>query len=218
MKLLVTGANGFIGGEVCKVAVAAGYDVVGVSRSGPPELDEAWPNEVTWVKADVLEAKFWNAHLEGCEAVVHSIGILRERPNEGVTFASLNGDTAIAAAKEAERAGVGAFVFISASATPPGVSEAYLEHKRRAERDLEARSFRPVILRPSLVYGSRRPLSTGLGKTLEAVQKLPFVSDAERPLPVETLAEATLEAIRRPDVRGVLSVAEIERLAGRGSS
>ena len=36
MRLLVVGASGLLGGEVCRRAVAAGHRVVGTYYSGPP--------------------------------------------------------------------------------------------------------------------------------------------------------------------------------------
>jgi len=36
MKLLVTGATGFIGGNVAKSAVQEGYSVIGIGRSERP--------------------------------------------------------------------------------------------------------------------------------------------------------------------------------------
>ncbi len=211
-KLLVTGGNGFIGGEVCKVALQRGCEVIGVARSGGPDLDEPWVKEVTWVKANVLEPNLWRAHLAGCDAVVHSIGILKEQPDKGVTFERINGDTAIVAVEEAERAGVSAFVFVSASTTPPTVDGAYLEHKRRAEEEIAKRSLRPVILRPSLVYGSRRPLSNVVGKAVEFAQKIPGVSKEDSPMSVETLAKAAVNAALREEVSGILDVGTIEAL------
>ena len=211
-KLLVTGGNGFIGGEVCKAAVRRGYEVVGVARSGAPELDELWVDEVTWVKANVLEPNLWRAHLTNCDAVVHSIGILKEHPDKGVTFERINGDTAIVAAEEAEGAGVGAFVFVSASTTPPTVDKAYLEHKRRAEAEITKKNLRPVILRPSLVYGSRRPLSNVVGKAVEFAQKIPGVPQEDRPISVETLGSAAVSAAENKEVSGILDIAAIEAL------
>ena len=210
-KLLVTGGNGFIGGEVCKVALSRGYEVVGVARSGAPDLDEPWVKAVTWVSADLLEPNLWRAHLVGCDAVVHCIGILKEKPDKGVTFERINGDSAIVAAEEAERAGVGAFVFVSASTTPPTVDKAYLEHKRRAEGEITKRNLRAVILRPSLVYGSRRPLSNVVGKAVEFAQKIPGVPKEDRPMSVETLAEAAVNAVER-EVSGILDIDAIEAL------
>ena len=215
-ELLVTGGNGFIGGEVCKVALRRGHEVVGVARSGAPELDEPWVEEVTWVKANVLEPNLWRAHLVGCDAVVHAIGILKEHPDKGVTFERINGDTAIVAAEEAERAGVGAFVFVSASTTPPTVDRAYLEQKRRAEAEIVKKNLRPVILRPSLVYGPRRPLSNVVGKAVEFAQKIPGVPKEDSPMSVETLASAAVSAAEKREVSGILDIEAIESLGAQG--
>jgi uncharacterized protein YbjT (DUF2867 family) len=37
-KVLVLGGTGFVGTEVCKQALQAGYDVVALSRRGVPEV------------------------------------------------------------------------------------------------------------------------------------------------------------------------------------
>ncbi len=214
-KLLVTGANGFIGSEVCKVALKRGYEVVGVARSGAPDSDDPWIQEVTWVSANVLEPNLWRAHLVGCDAVVHSIGILKEQPDKGVTFERINGDTAIVAAEEAERAGVGAFVFVSASTTPPTVNKAYLEQKRRAEAEIASKRLRFVILRPSLIYGSKRPISQVVSKAVEFAQKIPGVPQEDRPLSVETLARAALSAVAQEEVSGVVNIDAVESLGER---
>ena len=211
-KLLVVGGNGFIGGEVCKVATERGFDVVGVARSGAPELDEPWVEKVTWVKASALEPNLWRAHLAGVGAVVHAIGILKEKPDKGVTFERINGDTAVIAAEEAEKAGVGTFVFVSASATPPTVDKAYLEHKRRAESEITRRDLRAIILRPSLIYGPRRPISQVVGKALEVAQRIPGVPRQDRPLSVKTVAHAAVSAVEQEAVSGVLDTGAISTL------
>lgn len=211
-KLLITGANGFIGSEVCKVALERGYEVVGVARSGAPDSDDPWIQEVTWVSANVLEPNLWRAHLAGCDAVVHCIGILKEHPDKGVTFERINGDTAIVAAEEAEEAGVGTFVFVSASTTPPTLDKAYLEHKRRAEAEIAKKRLRSVFLRPALIHGPKRPISQVVGKAVQFAQKIPGVPQEDRPLSVETLAKAALSAVAQGEVSGVLDIDAIESL------
>ena len=211
-KLLVTGGNGFIGAEVCKTAVKQGYEVIGVARSGAPDLDEPWVEEVTWVSANALEPDTWREHLKGCDGVVHAIGILKEQPDKGVTFGRINGDTAIIAAEEAAKAGVGAFVYVSASTTPPTVDKAYLEQKRRAEAEIVKQNLRAVILRPSLIYGPRRPLSNIVGRALEVAQKIPGVPQEDSPMSVETLAEAAVSAVKQSNIEGILDIEAIEAL------
>ena len=180
MKLLVTGGNGFIGQEVCRIAVGDGHKVISVARSGRPEIRAPWTDEVQWVTANVLEPEAWRDHLPGCDAVIHCVGILSEKPEQGVTFERLNGDAADVASWEAEHAGVGRFVLVSAAVQPPGVSSRYLSSKRQAESAVRGRSFESAILRPAIVYGPGRPASVLLGKALQGLSRLPIIGESLR--------------------------------------
>lgn len=218
MKILVTGGNGFIGREVCRRAAEAGHEVVSVARSGRPEVRAGWAERVAWVAADALEPAAWREHLAGCGAVVHCIGIVREQPARGVTFERINGESARVAAREAARQGAEAFVFLSASARPPFLREAYLSAKRGAEEEILRLPLRPVVLRPGLVYGTGRlpSLAAALGVGIGAmVPVLGRAARESRPLAVETVARAALRAATDPSIRGVQDVDAIERL-GRG--
>ncbi len=217
-KLLVMGGNGFIGTEVCQVATAAGHEVVGVGRRGRPEVREAWADRVRWVAADVFRPAAWMRHLRGCDAVVHCIGIVRERPERGVTFERVNGDAAVLAAEAAERTGVGAFVFLSAVEKPPLLDPAYLAAKRRAERAVLGCSLRGVVLRPGLVYGRGRIVSAPAAALLRAVGLIPVLgakARLARPVPVERLARAAVRAALDSRFAGILGPAAIDALGGK---
>jgi uncharacterized protein YbjT (DUF2867 family) len=205
-RLLVTGASGFIGRAICSLAADRGHDVVGVSRSGAP--DPAHPG-VEWIAADVFEPEGWNAALEGTDAVVHSIGIIEEHPDEGITFERLNGDSVILVGEEAVEAGVPAIVFLSASVKPPGADESYLTAKRRAERALLELPIRSVALRPGPVYGDGQPhFPEAVDTVFRALDSLPGASalGGVRPLAVETVARAALDCALDPDREGVIDV------------
>ncbi len=215
MKILVTGGNGFIGREVCRRAVEAGHEVVGLARRGRPSGAAEWMEGVRWVAADVLEPDAWRAHLDGCGAVIHCVGIIAENRKRGATFERINGDSAITAADEAERAGTGAFVFISASALPPGVGRGYIDAKRRAEEHIQRLTPRAVFLRPGFVYGTGRLPSLPAAALIHLAGYLPAVgaaARASRPLPVETVARAAVRAATDAAIRGVQNVDAIERL------
>ncbi|MGI9174564.1 MAG: NAD-dependent epimerase/dehydratase family protein [Rhodothermales bacterium] len=217
MKLLVTGGNGFIGQEVCRIAVGDGHKVISVARSGRPEISAPWTDEVEWVAANVLEPETWRDHLAGCDAVIHCVGIISEKPEQGVTFERLNGDAGDVASWEAEHAGVGRFVLISAAANPPGVSSRYLSSKRQAESAVRGRSFESSILRPAIVYGPGRPASVLLGKLLQGVGRLPVVGNAvreNRPLHVDQVALAAVRAATEEGYGGTIGIDNIEYLAG----
>jgi NADH dehydrogenase len=158
MHLLVTGGNGFIGRRVCKRAVDAGHTVTSVARSGPPDADTGpWTADVTWVSADVFAPQEWRTHLADVDCLIHSIGTLSESPDAGVTLERLNGDSAIVATLEAERAGVDRVVYVSSSTKPPLVREAYITARRRAEAAIADLAPETVVPRFGPVYGPDQP-------------------------------------------------------------
>ncbi|GKZ36238.1 hypothetical protein AbraIFM66950_007235 [Aspergillus brasiliensis] len=91
-RVVVAGGNGFLGSRICKSAVARGWDVTSLSRSGEPRWDTvtgstsrpSWASSVEWAKADMLKPETYKPFLNGATAVVHSMGILLEADYKGV--------------------------------------------------------------------------------------------------------------------------------------
>jgi uncharacterized protein YbjT (DUF2867 family) len=213
-KVCVLGGSGFIGAEICRLAVAMGHEVVSVSRGGRPAIDEPWVEGVTWVAANVLDTDQWVDHLEGCEALVHSVGIVDEEPDRRQTFAKIHRDSVQLAADAAEKAGVPKFVFLSAAKAPPSLPHAYLQSKLDAEATLQASNLSYAILRPVRVCGADGALSSGGAGVMAAAERAPLRQWAQetRGLRREKVAMAALRAALQPETRGVLEVAEIDHL------
>lgn len=215
VRLLVVGGSGFIGREVCRRAVRDGHEVRSVSRSGRPATDAPWADAVSWTSADLFRPDAWRGRLDGVDAVVHSVGVISETPTEGVTFERVNGDSAIVTALEAERAGVETYVFLSSSVKPPGVRNAYLTAKRRAEAAIADLDLDHVTLRPGPVYGTDQPhfsplVNAGL-RIVDSISPLADRLGESRPLPVGTVADATYRSALDPN-ESLLDVADIRRL------
>ncbi|KAK5990158.1 hypothetical protein PT974_08424 [Cladobotryum mycophilum] len=91
-KLIVCGGNGFLGSRICKYAVARGWDVTSISRSGEPRwanvtssaLPPSWAHKVSWERGDILEPSTYAPLLKDANYVVHSMGILLEADYKGV--------------------------------------------------------------------------------------------------------------------------------------
>ncbi|WP_418285152.1 SDR family oxidoreductase [Halorubrum sp. DTA46] len=215
--LLVVGGSGFIGREICRLAVRDGHDVRSVSRRGRPPTDAPWADAVSWTSADLFRPDAWRDRLVGVDVVVHSVGITEEVPGDGVTFERLNGDSAVITALESERAGVETFVFLSSAMKPPGARSAYLTAKRRAEAAIAGLDIALVTLRLGPVYGADQPHFSALVNTgLRLVDSVTPVADRlgeARPLPVEVVARAAYRSALDPD-EPLLDVADIRR-AGR---
>jgi len=213
--LLVVGGSGFIGREICRLAVRDGHDVRSVSRGGRPAADSPWVDAVSWTSADLFRPNAWRDRLDGVDAVVHAVGTSDEAPDAGVTFERLNGDSAILTALEAERAGVETYVFLSAAVAPPRTRHAYLTAKRRAEAAVADLAFDQVTLRPGPVYGTDRVRgSRAVNAALRLADSVSPIGDRlgeSRPLPVETVARAAYRAALDPG-ESLLDVGDIRDL------
>lgn len=224
MKLVVPGGNGFIGTEICRIAVQHGHDVAAFGRSGRPALTPArhpWTQEVEWRAASVFEPDTWRDLLDGVDAVIHCIGTIREAPERDITFPRVNANAALLAADEATEAGAETFVFLSGRDTPPFIDDTFLAAKRRVERELPTKhpALRVVSLRPNLVYGSRQPGTATLAAVLNQCPSLvshPYASRSGRPLPVERVAAAAVQAAVAPSLEGTLTIDQIDDI-GRTS-
>jgi 2-alkyl-3-oxoalkanoate reductase len=71
LRVLVTGASGFLGREVVQAARAAGHEVVALVRPTAQLADLGWPASVTVVRGDLRQVGDWAKDLAGIEAVAH---------------------------------------------------------------------------------------------------------------------------------------------------
>jgi len=177
MKILVTGANGFIGAELIKILCNHNFDVCGSIRSIKPlavpnkncqyilvgELD----NTTDWIKA-----------LDVVDVVIHCAGrahVLRDKTKSPIDiFRMVNVDATLHLAREAIKCGVRRFIFLSSigvngntNTTPfteldtPAPVQDYAFSKLEAENGLQEISssagMEIVIIRPPLVYGPNAP-------------------------------------------------------------
>ncbi len=211
-KVCILGGSGFIGAEICRLAVAMGHRVVSVSRGGRPGMGEPWEEGVTWVEADVLDVDAWAEHLEGCEALVHSVGIAAEQPSQHQTYHRLHRDSVQAAARAAEAAGVPKFVFLSAGKVPPAMPHGFLQSKLDGEATLQHCDLSVAILRPVLVHGAEEDASGMLGAAADALPPVRLWAQNNRGLRHEKVAMAALRAALQPETTGVLEEADIDYL------
>ena len=215
-KIVVIGGNGFIGAQICRMAVETRHQVISLSQSGRRGGNGAWAKVVDWAQADIFEPANWRTYLRDADAVIDCVGIAFETPKKGLTFARMNGDSAILASQVAAEMKVGSFVFISAAPEAAVVLPyAYLDSKQRAEAAIQKAHAHWAVLRPGFVYGWGRPWTVLPGKALRFMTKLPLVKsqlEALRPLPVEIVASAALRAAIEPNLGGILDVPMIDRL------
>ena len=71
MKVLVTGAGGFLGRAVVAKGAEAGHDIIAMVRPKGSLEETRWPGAVSIVRGDLRQAGQWQNQLEGIEAVIH---------------------------------------------------------------------------------------------------------------------------------------------------
>ncbi|EDN03483.1 mitochondrion protein [Histoplasma capsulatum] len=144
-----------------------------------------------------------------------------------LTYELMNRDSAVALAQEAVYENVPTFAFISAAAGAPVVPERYVTSKRDAEALISSSlpDLRSIFIRPTFMYDSSRkltlPIALGgiVGSEVNALLggRLSFLGMmTAKPLNVNIVSEAVVEAIGDDNAQGVVGPKKIETLATKG--
>ncbi|MEJ7928987.1 SDR family oxidoreductase [Ramlibacter sp. AN1015] len=152
MRILITGATGFIGRSLALALLHDGHELVCAVRD-PARLDLP-PGRWRALQADlarVPDRSWWQHRLQGMDAVVNAVGIIREAP--GQSFAALHERAPSELFHACAAAGVGVVVQISALGADAQAHSRYHLSKRAADDTLRALPLRGAVVQPSLVYG-----------------------------------------------------------------
>lgn len=167
MKILVTGASGFIGKSLVAELLSQGYSVSAGSRTPIGYIKSV-------VVGDIDGDTDWDEVLVGLDTVIHlaaRVHILNENSKDPLAeFRKVNVAGTLKLAKSAAKAGIKRFLFVSSigvngtyTTLPyteldlPNPQDAYGVSKFEAEQALHKLSAKTdmemVIVRPPLVYG-----------------------------------------------------------------
>lgn len=197
MRVLLTGATGFIGRAVAQALQARGHAVVRVQRRPGTPGQEV-------VQADfahVPTRDWWAQRLAGIDAVVNAVGILRE--TAGQRFDALHHQAPAELFRACASAGVPCVVQVSALGADEGARSAYHRSKKAADDVLRALPLAGAIVQPSLVYGPGGT-SAALFNKLAVAPVLPFPQGGRmrvQPVHLDDLVAGIVRLVEAPPSR-----------------
>ncbi len=223
MRVLVTGATGFLGRALVPLLLDRGHQV----RAAVRRPDAQVPGVDLIAVGDIGPDTDWSAALDGMDAVVHlaaRVHVMHDTAADPLAaFRHTNTAGTRRLAEAAAKHGVRRFVYLSSikavvdesrpepvtDATPADPHSPYGLSKREAEQALEDLGRRgvldPVILRPPLVYGP------GVAGNLRALlnicrKRLPLplarVHNRRSLIFVDNLADAVATCLTHPGAVG----------------
>jgi nucleoside-diphosphate-sugar epimerase len=220
MKLLITGANGFVGRSLCAELSRQGHVVLGAVRSASGGIDDFEYS----ISGSIDGATDWSAALCDVDIVIHLAARVHVMNDSAVDplaeFRKVNVDGTLNLALQAAKAGIKRFVFISSIGVNGNVTvfdypftaddkpqphDPYSVSKYEAEMGLrkiaEKTGLEIVIIRPPLIYGYDAP--GNFKKIINAlVKRLPLplgaIHNKRSFVYVENLVSLILRCIDHP--------------------
>lgn len=224
MKLLITGANGFVGKQLCAELLRQGQTMRAAVRSvaAAPDIEDAI--EV----GNIDGATDWMTALKDVDAVIHlaaRVHIVNDKAEDPLSeFLKVNLRGTENLARQAARAGVKRLVYVSSikvngertegmqsfsESDPPAPQDSYGVSKWQAEQALQRIAHETgleiVIVRPPLVYGPG--VKGNFGSLLAAIYEglpLPLAgaNNARSLLYVDNLIDALIACATHPSAAG----------------
>ncbi|RAK69201.1 NAD(P)H-binding protein [Phenylobacterium kunshanense] len=171
MRVLLTGATGFIGSAILTRLQRQGHEVIGVTRRRGAATERLRPHG--WIELDLgrtTTAAAWRGRLTGVDAVVNCAGVLQD--GGGDTTLGVHRDGPAALFEACQEAGVRKVIQISAIGADLDAPTEFQRTKALGDAELKRRALEWIILRPAIVLG---PAAYGGSALIRSLASLPFL-------------------------------------------
>lgn len=200
MRVFLTGATGFVGKGLLARLNAEGHQTVCLIRPGSKgkmQQEEASRGNVTEALGDLFDTESLVRSMDGCDAIIHLVGIIREQPGKNVTFSRIHVEGTKNVLEAAKRAGIQRFVHMSALGARENATSAYHRTKYEAEQLVMNSGMPYVIFRPSVIFGPGDEFVNMLAD-LVRLPLTPVIGDGSyllQPVSRETVADVFVQAL-----------------------
>jgi NADH dehydrogenase len=204
MNIAIIGGTGFVGGYLVDAFLATGHTVRTLVRPGSES--KILNDSVQAVSGDLSSPDALRETLEGCDAVIYNVGLLREFPRRGITFEQTQYQGVVDTIAAANHAGVSRMLLMSAiGVKDPGTR--YQATKRRAEQYALASGLDVTVLRPSVIFGDPRGTMEFATQLYHDMVRPPvpaagFAGVRMSPVHIEDVADAFGAALNDPASSG----------------
>jgi NADH dehydrogenase len=214
VKVSVIGGTGFVGSYIVDGLVAAGHTPRLLVRPHSSDRVER-PEACELVLGDARDPGSLSETLDGADAVIYLVGLLREHPDRGITFEEMHLRAVERTIMSALDRNVRRFVLMSANGVKPEGTP-YQRTKYQAEEALRASGLDWTVFRPSVIFGDPRGrmelctqlrrdiIDSPLPAPLFYAGLLPLNAGRFElaPVSVADVAQAFVQSLERPETIG----------------
>ena len=151
MKILVTGATGYVGGRLVPRLLERGFEVRCMSRDPNRLRLDPWRDRVETAAADATDADALYAATQGCDAAFYLVHTMAESPNE---FPEVDRRAAQAFGDAAARAGLRRIVYLGGLGSEQDRLSRHLTSRQEVGRILASGPVPVTELRAAVIIGS----------------------------------------------------------------
>ena len=165
----MTGGTGFVGTAVVSELLREGHEVRILSRKAPERLSDG----VSHVPGSIVTGEGLDTLVEGVDAVIHLVGIIREVGAN--TFKAVHHKGTVNVIVATSRAGVSRYLHMSAMGTRKEAISRYHQSKWAGEEAVRASGLDWTIFRPSTIFGPEDSFINMLAETMRKTPIMPVL-------------------------------------------